>query len=114
MTHRIPDDHIHVLNCTVPPRKHWQARIGLVLVRILARRVHLVRIVGGHPEMLAHEPGASADIGAGMLEREGVLAGAKLVGDGLAQFVGGVWIDNQPVTAPQRVDELLSLVFSLQ
>src|SRR5438309_4047478 len=54
-THRVPEDHVLVLQLAVALDELRQTGASRVLVRVVARREHLIGVVFGDPEVLGRE-----------------------------------------------------------
>ena len=85
-----------------------------MLVRVVTRGVHLVRVVLGHPHVLGRELRALYRIGVRLIEGKHVLARHQLVGDRLTDSIALVGIGHFPVAGGKRVDHALGFGLALE
>ena len=98
-----PEHHVGVGEVSLPRGEGGQACAAGCLVRVVAGGEQLVPVVGGDPERAEHERRAPGDGGARVREGPDHVVRQQLVGDGLAEFVLDVVVDDLPVAARERV-----------
>src|SRR5947209_13781257 len=86
-----------------------------MLVRIITRRITLLRMVRGYPEMMSGESSPLHNAGARTGKRQNIRVSKQLVANGFPiDGIANVGIDNLPTACGKRVDVSLCLRFGLQ
>ena len=75
-----------------------------MLVRVLARRVHLLGVEGGDPEVLGDEPRPAQTVRSRLVAVADVVTRHQFVGDRVAVGVADLRVLDPPVPAGERVD----------